>query len=143
MKKYIPQIILTAGFIPFIAPFATAVWKIYVLHEGWSLFEFVFLYSFIYWPTYILGLIAILLAIYLFRRRNNINILPKIMIILGTIPFVVPFLAALWYIFVLRENQSIFSFVHRYSLSCWPTYIIGLAVIFLGVYLNKKEEREK
>lgn len=71
MKKYIPQIILTAGFIPFIAPFATAVWKIYVLHESWSLFEFVFLYSFIYWPTYILGLAVIFLGVYLNKKEDR------------------------------------------------------------------------
>ncbi len=72
-KKTLWKIITFIGTIPFIAPFAAAIWNIYMIHShpGWTVFEFVFIYSFLYWPTYILGLIAIVLGVYRLKKTRT------------------------------------------------------------------------
>ncbi len=72
-KNLLWKIITLMGIVPFVAPFAAAIWNIYLIHShpGWTVFEFVFIYSFLYWPTYILGLIAIVLGVYKSKKDQN------------------------------------------------------------------------
>jgi len=73
-KDTIWKILLAIGFVPFIAPFAAAVWNIYMIHShpGWSVFDFVFIYSFLYWPTYIIGLAAIIFAAVKIKKGKSV-----------------------------------------------------------------------
>ena len=67
-KNIIWKIILFAGFLPFVIP---VVWGIYHISvQSASFFDFIILYSFIYWPTYIIGLILIMISLKkLFKGR--------------------------------------------------------------------------
>lgn len=71
-KNLLWKILLVVGIVPFVVPFAAAVWNIYMIHShpGWTVFDFVFIYSFLYWPTYILGLVLIGLSIYKLKKNR-------------------------------------------------------------------------
>ena len=68
-KNVIWKIILFAGFLPFIIP---VIWGIYHISvQSASFSDFIILYSFLYWPAYIIGIILIVLSfIKLFKRRT-------------------------------------------------------------------------
>jgi len=64
--KNIWNYLFYAGFLPFIIPVLMALYSISV--ESWNFFDWILLYSVIYWPTYIVGIILILIAV---RKRKN------------------------------------------------------------------------
>ena len=64
--KNIWNYLFYAGFLPFAVPIFMAVYSMSV--EKWNFFDWILLYSVIYWPTYIVGIILILIAV---RKRKN------------------------------------------------------------------------
>jgi hypothetical protein len=69
MKKRIIGIILVvSGTIPLILPPLLGLYRMQIEH--WRLWDFLVLYSFIYWPTYLAGLLLLIAGIFLlFHRR--------------------------------------------------------------------------
>lgn len=59
-NKKLWWIILTVGMIPFAAPFIAFAYEM-INSSSWTLADWLILYSFVYWPTYLIGfaLIAI------------------------------------------------------------------------------------
>ena len=55
--------LLTIGIIPFAAPFIGFAYEM-INSSSWMLGDWLVLYSFVYWPTYIIGLILIAISIY-------------------------------------------------------------------------------
>ncbi len=60
-KNLIWNIILIIGIIPFILPFAFGIYKISI--ESWTMFDWLVMYSYIFWPTYIVGAAVIAVSI--------------------------------------------------------------------------------
>ena len=56
------KILLLLGIFPFVVPFITGIYM--SVTESWDITDWLVMYSFIYWPTYILGLILIVLSVY-------------------------------------------------------------------------------
>lgn len=55
------KILLLLGLCPFAAPF---LWWLYqLLVDPWPLFVWLMLYSYLYWPTYLIGLVLVVLAL--------------------------------------------------------------------------------
>ena len=62
MKKSILwNILLIIGIVPFLLPFILGFYRMSI--ESWTMFDWLVLYSFIYWPTYIAGAVAIAVAV--------------------------------------------------------------------------------
>ena len=61
-NKMIWQLLLIIGIIPFIAPFISFVYEI-LIFSSWTLIDWLVMYSFIYWPTYVVGIILIIVSI--------------------------------------------------------------------------------
>ena len=60
------------GLLPFAAPFIYYV-VLHIIHNhySWTLFELLVLWSFVYWPTYIIGLLLILLSVYKTQKYKS------------------------------------------------------------------------
>ena len=62
MKKHlIWNLLLIIGIIPFVLPFILGFYRMSI--ESWTMFDWLVLYSFIYWPTYIAGAVAIAVSV--------------------------------------------------------------------------------
>ena len=66
-KDNIPTYIILTGFLPFIIPILSGIYKITI--ESWSMINWLIIYSYIFWPSYIIGLILILIGIIRLKRR--------------------------------------------------------------------------
>ena len=72
MKKHlIPNILLIIGILPFVLPFIFGIYRMSI--ESWAMLDWLVLYSFIYWPTYLAGLFCIALHVILLLRRKRIQ----------------------------------------------------------------------
>lgn len=60
------NVLLFLGLSPFAAPFL--FWLCQFLSTPWPLFDWLVLYSFLYWPTYLIGLVLVVLAL---CKRNR------------------------------------------------------------------------
>ena len=68
MKKNILwKIFLIIGVVPFIIPFIFSFTRM----STWTLLDWLIMYSFIYWPTYIVGMILIIISIYKIIKLKN------------------------------------------------------------------------
>lgn len=64
MKKgLIWKILLAVGILPFVFPFITFAYEM-LIESSWTLGEWLLLYSFVYWPTYLAGLIPLAISAY-------------------------------------------------------------------------------
>ena len=68
-RSILPIALLTVGIIPFVLPFIIGLYRMTIEH--WELFGFIILYSFIYWPTYVAGLICIAAGVVLCVRGKR------------------------------------------------------------------------
>ena len=55
------KILLLVGICPLILPFVLGVYRMSI--ESWTLIDWLVLYSFLYWPTYVIGLLLIIIAV--------------------------------------------------------------------------------
>ena len=65
------KILLVLGVCPLAAPFLTGLYHMTI--ESWALFDWLILWSYVYWPTYLLGLGLILLSARKLRGPKNNN----------------------------------------------------------------------
>ena len=70
-NHFIKHALLIVGITPFLLPFILGLYRMSI--ESWELFDFIILYSFIYWPTYLAGLFCIALYVILLVRRKRIQ----------------------------------------------------------------------
>ena len=61
MKKLLWKLLFLAGLVPFILPIFIGLYTMTI--ESWELFDWIVLYSFVYWPTYLTGLIVIVISL--------------------------------------------------------------------------------
>ena len=59
--------LLAVGLIPFAAPFLGFAYEM-LNSSSWSLMDWLVLYSFVYWPTYLVGLALIAISVYKLRK---------------------------------------------------------------------------
>ena len=60
-KQLIWNILLIVGIVPFLLPFIIGFYRMSI--ESWTMFDWLVLYSFIYWPTYVVGAVAIAVSV--------------------------------------------------------------------------------
>ena len=68
-KNIIWVILLIIGLIPFIIGLGFSFINSFIL-KTLSFWENLIFYSFLFWPTYVIGVVLILLAIFKIRRKN-------------------------------------------------------------------------
>ncbi|MBO5229005.1 MAG: hypothetical protein J6B39_08435 [Lachnospiraceae bacterium] len=61
-KKLIWKLLLIVGVIPFVIPFVLCIYRMSI--ESWNYGDWLILYSFVYWPTYLIGLVLIAISIF-------------------------------------------------------------------------------
>lgn len=69
MKKYVWKVLFGIGIIPIVLPFILGVYHMII--ESWTLGDWLILYSYIYWPTYILGIVLIVVSVVMQRKREK------------------------------------------------------------------------
>ena len=70
MKKRLIWIItLIIGLLPFIIALLTTVYTMIVEGSHWTFTEYLFLYSFIHWPEYVIGIVIIALSLFKLKRN--------------------------------------------------------------------------
>ena len=70
MNKKIWRTLLVLGIVPFLIPFFGFGYEM-LNSSNWALFDYWFLYSFLYWPTYLVGLVLIVLSVFKLRRQKS------------------------------------------------------------------------
>ena len=66
-RKKLWWTMLILGVLPFTIPFFGFAYEM-LNASSWTLFDYWFLYSFLYWPTYIIGLILIIISVYKLKK---------------------------------------------------------------------------
>ena len=59
--------LLVIGIMPFIMPFITFIYEM-MISSSWTLADWLILYSFVYWPTYVIGFIIIIISVFQIRK---------------------------------------------------------------------------
>ena len=70
MNKKIWWILLVLGIVPFLIPFFGFGYEM-LNGSHWSLFDYLVLYSFLYWPTYLVGLVLIVISVWKLRGGKS------------------------------------------------------------------------
>ena len=60
-------VLLIVGIVPFAAPFIGFAYEM-INSSSWSFADWLVLYSFVYWPTYVVGLILIIISVCKLRK---------------------------------------------------------------------------
>lgn len=69
MKKgLVWKIVLAVGIVPFVYPFASYLYQLWI-STRWTLTEWLILYSYVYWPTYLVGLVLTVISLLMLRRK--------------------------------------------------------------------------
>ena len=55
------KILLVLGIFPFVLPFVLGIYRMSI--ESWTMIDWLVLYSFIYWPTYVVGIVLIIVSL--------------------------------------------------------------------------------
>lgn len=63
------KIIFIIGICPFVLPVIVGVYRMSI--ESWTMLDWLIMYSFIYWPTYIIGLVLILISVYKIEKGKR------------------------------------------------------------------------
>lgn len=66
-NKVIWWVVLVVGMIPLVFPFLNFAYEM-LISSSWKLGEWLLLWSFVYWPTYIVGVILIILSVCKLRK---------------------------------------------------------------------------
>jgi len=67
-KKKLWWFLLMIGCIPFVAPFIGFAYEM-INSSSWTLVDWLVLYSFVYWPTYVFGLVLIVISVCKLRKK--------------------------------------------------------------------------
>lgn len=65
MKNMIKKILLIIGISLLLLPFVLGIYKIW--NESWLYIDWLVMYSFVYWPTYIIAIVCIVIGM---KRRK-------------------------------------------------------------------------
>jgi len=68
-KKILRNLMLWIGIVPFVLPVLVGFYKISI--ESWTIPDWLILYSFLYWPTYLIGAALIVTAAVLYRKERK------------------------------------------------------------------------
>ncbi len=68
MKKHLWKALIVIGIIPLMLPVLLGAY--HMLIESWAMGDWLILYSYVYWPTYVLGILLIAAGIVL-RKRDK------------------------------------------------------------------------
>ena len=72
LQKWMWKILLCLGCVPFLI--AVGFCLVTCLTDSWSSFwDCVILYSFLYWPTYVIGIVLIVLSVVKIRKKHFIS----------------------------------------------------------------------
>ena len=66
-NKKLWWVLLIIGIIPFAAPFIGFAYEM-INSSSWTLVDWLVLYSFVYWPTYVVGLILTIISVHKLRK---------------------------------------------------------------------------
>ena len=66
-KDNTPLYIILTGALPFMIPILAGIYKVTI--ESWNIFNWLILYSYLFWPSYVIGLILIIIGIVKLKRR--------------------------------------------------------------------------
>ena len=66
-NKMLWWILLIIGFIPLAAPFIGFAYEM-INSSSWTLVDWLVLYSFVYWPTYVIGAVLIIISVCKLRK---------------------------------------------------------------------------
>lgn len=69
MKKQLWKFLIVIGLIPLILPFVLGVYHTWI--ESWTLGDWLILYSFTYWPTYVLGVAFATAGVVIKKRQER------------------------------------------------------------------------
>jgi len=67
-KKTVWKILFFISFIPFVIPLVLGVY--HTMIESWELLDWLILYSFIYYPTYIVGMVLMIISIFQYKKKE-------------------------------------------------------------------------
>ena len=70
-KAIIWKVLLLIGIFPFVLPFVLGVYRISI--ESWTMIDWIVLYSLIYWPTYIVGIVLVVISLIKIVRQKKIK----------------------------------------------------------------------
>ncbi len=74
--KLLWKIVLVLGICPFAVPFVTFLYEL-LIRSGFTLGDWLILYSFLYWWTYGIGLVLIVIAAVQLRRNGKKKVHPE------------------------------------------------------------------
>lgn len=66
MKRQLWKLLIIVGVIPLVLPFILGIYHMWI--ESWTLGDWLILYSYIYWPTYVLGVLLIVTGVVIKKR---------------------------------------------------------------------------
>ena len=66
-NKIIWWILLVIGIVPFAFPFINFIYEM-LISSSWTLGDWLILYSFVYWPTYVAGGVILAVSIYKLKK---------------------------------------------------------------------------
>ena len=69
MKKHLWKILIGIGMLPLVLPFILGVY--HTMIESWKVLDWVILYSYLYWPTYVLGILLIVAGIVMKKKKQG------------------------------------------------------------------------
>ena len=61
-QNQIWKLLLLLGLVPFLLPVCLGLYRMRI--ETWTMVDWLVLYSFLYWPTYLVGLLLIVISVY-------------------------------------------------------------------------------
>lgn len=62
MKQgFIWKVLLVLGIFPFVLPLVLGAYRMSI--ESWTMIDWLVMYSFIYWPTYVVGIVLITVSL--------------------------------------------------------------------------------
>ena len=70
MKKKLWWTLLILGIVPFLIPFFGFGYEM-LNASNWTLLDYLVLYSFLYWPTYLVGLGLVILSVWKLRGGKS------------------------------------------------------------------------
>lgn len=62
------KVMMIIGLLPFIVPLAMGLYTMMI--ETWELLDWLLFWSVIYWPTYVVGIVLIIIALYKLRSTK-------------------------------------------------------------------------
>jgi len=69
MKKHLWKALIGIGILPLVLPFVLGWYHMWI--ESWTMGDWLILYCFIYWPTYVLGIVLMVTGIVIKKRQER------------------------------------------------------------------------